>query len=564
MVLYELLAGVRPFPPKGTEAEIERAILGEDPEPPSRARRRAQTATGRAVGQPPSRRLASRSCRGTSTPSVSRRCGRTRQNRYASAAEFAEDIERYLAGAPVAARGGGPDYRLSRFYRRHRPAIAAAAVLGLLVTALGYSEVARRRVAPAAGAAEPTPRKFPFSGVAASDVPELERRFAAEPGSVETGANLVIALAKGDRRAEAELIVARLRQIPGRADDPLIDYAEATLAGSGAEPQRALVLFSTALERALSSGRGDLVSQTRASRGRLLSTLGRSEEARADMEAARTGFETSGDTASLARVLNDLSIEELQRGNLLAGERLLEQALAASRAAGPGGGGVILGNLAGIAMQRGRPDLAEPRRREAVQIFREAKSRRLSWALTDLSETLRELGRVAEADAALAEALTLLTAGPAGSDYAIALFYRGGAELDPGRSIESARRWPNWQAWRERRESARHSPMPRGCAVSRRPPEANAPRRARGSPRRVACCSPTARPIGPPKQICSSPRSSSTSTSSRQQPNSPSGHGTQVARRAPRAPPPFSRRRFSPESTRAPADSPQRAAASTA
>ena len=52
--------------------------------------------------------------------------------------------------------------------------------------------------------------------------------------------------------------------------------------------------------------------------------------------------------------------------------------------------------------------------------------------MTDLSETLRELGRVAEADAALAEALTLLAAGPAGSDYAIALFYRGGAELDAG------------------------------------------------------------------------------------------------------------------------------------
>ncbi len=436
VVLYELLADVRPFQPKGTEAEMERAILGEDPEPPSTARRRAQTATDRGVGQPPSGRPAARRLPRDLDAICLKALQKSPEDRYASAAEFAEDVARYLAGAPVAARGGGRGYRLSRFYRRHRPAVAAAAVLGLLVAALGYSEVARRRVAraalvsDAAVAAEPTPRRFPFSGVAASDAPELERRFAAEPGSVETGAHLVIALAKGDRRAEAELIVARLRQIPGRSADPLIDYAEGTLAGSGAEPQRALVLFTTALERALSAGRGDLVSQTRASRGRLLSTLGRSEEARTDMEAARAGFEASGDTASLARVLNDLAIEELQRGNLLAGERLLEQALAASRAVGPGGGGVILGNLAGIAMQRGRPDLAEPRHREAVQIFREAKSRRLSWALTDLSETLRELGRVAEADATLAEALTLLAAGPAGSDYAIALFYRGGAELD--------------------------------------------------------------------------------------------------------------------------------------
>ena len=436
VILFELLAGVRPFAPVGTQAEIERAILGEDPEPPSTARRRALSLPYRSSDEPRRGALAT----GKLPRDLDAICIKALQknpaDRYPSAAEFAQDIERHLAGAPVAARGGGPGYRISRIYRRHRTGVAVGAVLSLLVAALGTSEVARRRMARTLGSAdivaEPTPRKFPFSGVAASDAPELEIRFAAEPGSVETGAHLVMALAKGDRLAEAELIVARLRQIPGRGSDPLVDYVEATVAGSGAEPQRALVLFTTALERALSSGRGDLVSQTRASRGRLLSTLGRSAEARADMEAARAGFESSGDTASLARVLNDLAIEELQRGNLLDGERLLEQALAASRAVGAGGGGVILGNLAGIAMQRGRPDLAEPRHREAVQIFREAKSRRFSWALTDLSETLRDLGKVAEADAALAEALTLLAAGPAGPNYAIALFYRGGAELEAG------------------------------------------------------------------------------------------------------------------------------------
>ncbi len=435
VVFYELLSDVRPFRPKGTEAEIEQAILGEDPEPPSTARRRLQTTTDRAAGQLPPERPASKRMPRDLDAICLKALQKNPQERYPSAAEFAEDIARYLAGAPVVARGGGFGYRLSRFYRRNRPAVAVAALLALLVAtlvaAIRYREVARREPG-SAGPIEPAPRKFPYSGVAASDVPELERRFAAEPGSVETGAHLVLALAKGDRRAEAELIVARLRQIPARGEDPLIDYVEASLAWSAAEPQRALVLFTTALERARSTGRGDLVSQTRAARGRLLSTLGRSEEARADMQAARAGFEASGDTASLARVLNDLSIEELQRGNLAAGEQLLEQALAASRAAGPGGGGVILSNLAGISMQRGRPDLAEARYREAVQIFRDAKSRRLSWALADLSETLRDLGRATEADAILAEALALLAAGPSGSDYALALFYRGGAELDAG------------------------------------------------------------------------------------------------------------------------------------
>lgn len=430
IVLYELLTGRRPFATEGTQIAMEHAILTEDPVPPSTALRRSTSAARAAEPQPegrPRRRRLSRDLDAICLKALAK----DPRARYATAAEFAADVSLYLSGLPVGARGGGFTYRLSRQYRRHQPAFMAAAILLVALAPLLYVE-AVRRTPPPASTVEPPPRKFPFSGVAAGDAAELERRFAAEPGSLETGAHLAIALEKGGRRPEAELIVARLRQIPERAADPLIDYVEATLAMSGGEPQRALILLTTALERALAEGRGDLVSQTRASRGRLLSTLGRSAEARADMVAARAGFEASGDHASLARVLNDLSVEELQRGDLAAGEQLLEEALVASRAAGPGGGGVILGNLAGIAVQRGRPDLAEPRYREAVEIFRESKSRRLSWALTDLSEALRDLGRVQEADAALAESIELLGGGPAGSDLGIALSFRGGAELEAG------------------------------------------------------------------------------------------------------------------------------------
>ena len=447
VVFYELLTGVRPFVQDGTQIEVERAVLSEDPEPPSTACRRSPGVTMGAARAESGRRTLSRS------PRLSRdldaiclkALDKDPRARYASAAEFAADLERHLAGLPVGARGGGFAYRLSRHYRRHRRLIAGAAfvaagvaiagIAAVVATGTASHEGGRTALAPVP-APEPAPRKFPYSGVQVGDIRELERRFAAEPGSVETGSELALALNKGGHQPEAELIVARLRQIPARARDPLIDYVEATLAMSASQPQRALVLLASALEGALADGRGELVSQTRASRGRLLSTLGRSDEARTEMEAARAGFESSGDSASLARVLNDLAVEELQRGHLAAGERLLEQALAASRAAGPGGGGVILGNLAGIAVQRGRPDLAEPRYRESVEIFREAKSRRLSWALTDLSEALRDLGRVDEADTALKEAIELQRAGSSAADLALALSFRGAAQLEAG-AIES-------------------------------------------------------------------------------------------------------------------------------
>src|SRR5262249_58335414 len=54
------------------------------------------------------------------------------RRRYASAAEFGEDIQRHLDGLPVIARVDTVSYRLLKFVRRHRLGVLAA-----VVTALG-------------------------------------------------------------------------------------------------------------------------------------------------------------------------------------------------------------------------------------------------------------------------------------------------------------------------------------------------------------------------------------------------------------------------------------------
>ncbi|RFF29359.1 serine/threonine-protein kinase [Wenzhouxiangella sediminis] len=58
------------------------------------------------------------------------------EDRYASASAMAADIEAWLGARPVAARNGGPVYRLSRFVRRNR-ALSAVSVLALLVIVVG-------------------------------------------------------------------------------------------------------------------------------------------------------------------------------------------------------------------------------------------------------------------------------------------------------------------------------------------------------------------------------------------------------------------------------------------
>ncbi len=58
---------------------------------------------------------------------------KTPERRYASAAELAEDIQRYLAGQPIQARPSTWRYRAKKFVRRHRLAVAAAVVINILL-----------------------------------------------------------------------------------------------------------------------------------------------------------------------------------------------------------------------------------------------------------------------------------------------------------------------------------------------------------------------------------------------------------------------------------------------
>ena len=122
VVLYELLAGTRPWPsaPSGEAAMV--AALLTDPPPPS-------AAIDRTAGDAVVRR---RVLRGDLDRIVLTAIAKDPARRYPSADAFAADIRRYLEGRPVAARGDGAWYRFGKFARRNRYALAAA-VLAIAV-----------------------------------------------------------------------------------------------------------------------------------------------------------------------------------------------------------------------------------------------------------------------------------------------------------------------------------------------------------------------------------------------------------------------------------------------
>lgn len=130
VVLFELLTGTRPRKAPGTRLdEFVRDVLENDPPRPSTV----------APGQ-------RRALAGDLDNIVLMAMRREPERRYRSAAELDDDIRRHLEGRPVLAR---KETRLSlaaKFVRRHKLAVAAAALILLsLVTGLALAQAQARR-----------------------------------------------------------------------------------------------------------------------------------------------------------------------------------------------------------------------------------------------------------------------------------------------------------------------------------------------------------------------------------------------------------------------------------
>ncbi|MDP9100058.1 MAG: serine/threonine protein kinase, partial [Verrucomicrobiota bacterium] len=127
VLLYELLTGQRPYRLKTrTAEEIARAIAHQEPERPS-------TVRGASLKPGSLRNLKSRatSLRGDLDNIVLKAMRKEPARRYASVAQFSDDIRRHLEGLPVIARKDTLRYRSGKFIRRHKVGVAAAVLVFL-------------------------------------------------------------------------------------------------------------------------------------------------------------------------------------------------------------------------------------------------------------------------------------------------------------------------------------------------------------------------------------------------------------------------------------------------
>ena len=151
VILYRLLTGASPFVPDGGEpleqAGGESEVVAPSQRVADRARAGAADGGSRKLGRTARTRAAE--LRGDLDCIVLRALRRDPSERYPSAEQFAEDLERHLAGLPVRARGDSFLYRTRRFVARNRwssglAALAATALFTSTAVSVYYAREANR------------------------------------------------------------------------------------------------------------------------------------------------------------------------------------------------------------------------------------------------------------------------------------------------------------------------------------------------------------------------------------------------------------------------------------
>ncbi|HTS37880.1 MAG TPA: protein kinase [Candidatus Solibacter sp.] len=152
VVLYQLLAGRSPYPPKTkTPHEFARAICESEPDRPSVAVLKPPQAAESEEAKLPdaARAKLRRRLAGDLDDIVMMALRKEPQRRYASVEQFTEDIRRHLDGLPVIARRDSWRYRAGKFAIRHKLAATASALVLLAIAGGVAATIREARIADA-------------------------------------------------------------------------------------------------------------------------------------------------------------------------------------------------------------------------------------------------------------------------------------------------------------------------------------------------------------------------------------------------------------------------------
>lgn len=359
VVLYELVAGARPFDHLVSAHQLSSAIVaGEIPSPSKQSRRGERATTARRV---PLRRQVPVDVDAIVLKALRRDPAR----RYESVAALTADLRSFLTCRPIAARRGHWAYRAQRFARRRRGALAAGLISTLLLAGFvlnreaQIARIARERDRAEAAAAKARQVGDFLIGLFRSSDPR------EAPGTELTAREL---LDRGVAQVDRELATqpelhADMLQILGRTYSELGAYDAA----------------EQLLTRALSLRRGRLGARHR----------------------------------QVATVVGDLGVLRFRQGRYLAARKRLEQAVRIFEDSGHAGApelAAVLRALGSTYIGLGAYDdsLAALERALAIQARTSgAQSEAVARSLNDLANLLTETGELERAEALYERALAI-------------------------------------------------------------------------------------------------------------------------------------------------------------
>lgn len=228
VILYELLVGENPLEVRRLRSSgyvaLRKAILEDEPTPPS------DRISGLENDRPledrnTDLRALERDLKGDLDWIVLRALEKDRVRRYESAAEFARDLRRHLAGEPVHARPPSVRYRMGKFVRRNPAAVVAgiAVVLSLIaaVVVLGWANLEIGRERDAARTARDSARSMASELLGLSDTKRLDdaKKAASDLNIVSLEARPALrdwldvhGVPLAERLSEHERVLAELRR----------------------------------------------------------------------------------------------------------------------------------------------------------------------------------------------------------------------------------------------------------------------------------------------------------------------------------------------------------------